>query len=144
MRPPQPQLGGSACLKARQNTKVSSKDELKLRSRAKAALKLKGNDEFLVKLTNLYDSLGKGNRPTQCDFENQGGMIISFIGHGLSEQKIRSFIPLGLHDGTPSKETGRLVLVVLQTQTYRTCASSDRHWKQQTFLKMVSLARSAA
>ena len=95
MRPPQPQLGGSACLKARRNTKVSSTEELKLKSRERAASKLKGKDDVLVRLTDLYRSLGKGIKPVQCHYENQDGMLIGLIGQGLSEQEIRSFIPVG-------------------------------------------------
>ena len=92
MRPPQPQVGG---LKARRNTKVSTPEELKLKSRSRAASKLNGNDELLIRLADLYHSLGKGIKPTQCHYENQDGMLIGLIGQGLSEQEIRSFIPVG-------------------------------------------------
>ena len=83
-------------------------------------------------------------------------MIISFIGQGLSEQEIWSFIPVGGYKmarlrnemADPSlrekRMSKKLVLVVSQTQTNRTSASLFSHWKQQTFLKMVSLARIAA
>ena len=84
-------------MKARRNTKVSSKDELRLKCRIRAASKLKGNDELLMRLTELYQSLGKGIKPIQCHYENQDGMIVCLIGQGLSEPKIRSFIPCGGH-----------------------------------------------
>ena len=95
MRSSHPQVGGSACLKARRNTKVSTPEELKLKSRSRAASKLNGNDELLIRLADLYQSLRKGIKPTQCHYENQDGMLIGLIGQGLSEQEIRSFIPVG-------------------------------------------------
>ena len=42
----------------------------------------------------IYQCLQKGGKPTGCVYESQDAMIASFLGQGLSESQVCSFLPV--------------------------------------------------
>ena len=97
LRPQKPSLGGNALLKPKNNTKCKTKDEKKEAARCRAANNLNCTVEQLENFAVIYKNLVCGAKTAGCVYESQDGMIAAFLGKGLSEVQIRSFLPVGGH-----------------------------------------------